>query len=222
MTRRTINTLGSTTLNHAERESLDFYQTPAYATKTLIKNYEFNDWDVIWDPMAGNGAILKEFEKKVGYYKRGINLYASDIVERDYKLDKVEDYFSPDLLKHDLFYGMTDYDKNQFAIVTNPPYEHANEFLKHTFEKVLPSVCCVFLPVRYLEGQQRYNDIYSQYRPSKVLMYVKRLGCYKQADVDAGRVNERGVGSAVAYMWLIFERGKWGKFDTKTELAWIN
>ena len=220
MTRRTINTLGSTTLNHAEREDLDFYQTPAYATKTLIENFEFNDWDVIWDPMAGNGAILKEFEK--ANYKRGYNIYASDIVERDYKLDKVCDYFSPDLLKDGLFYGMTDYTKNQFAIVTNPPYERANEFLKHTFEFVRPSMCCVFLPVRYLEGQQRYNEIYRQYRPSKVLMYVKRLGCYKQADVEAGKVTERGVGSAVAYMWLCFIMEEWGKYGTKTELEWIN
>lgn len=216
MTRQINNTLGSTTLHNAVREDLDFYQTPSYATKTLIENYEFNDWDVIWDPMAGNGAILKEFEKK------HFQTYASDIVQRDYPLNKVEDYFSPELLHHDLLYGMTDYNKNQFAIVTNPPYERANEFLKHTFEKVWPSVCCVFLPVRYLEGQKRYKEIYYQYKPSKIFIYVKRLGCYKQSDVDVGLVNERGVGSAVAYMWLIFEREKWDCWETKTELNWIN
>jgi hypothetical protein len=213
--KKTINTLGSTTLNHAEREELDFYQTPSYATKTLIENYEFNDWDVIWDPMAGNGAILKEFEKK------HFQIYASDIVQRDYKLNKVQDYFSPNW-RDGLYYDMTHYNKNQFAIVTNPPYECANEFLKYTFEKIIPSVCCVFLPVRYLEGQKRYDEIYYNYKPSKILMYVKRLGCYKQSDVEAGLVTERGVGSAVAYMWLIFEREKWGELETKTELDWIN
>lgn len=213
-----INTIGSTTLNKAKREDMDFYQTPDYATKTLIDNFQFNDWDVIWDPMAGNGAILKIF-KKHGY--ASLQLYASDIVQRDYELNKVQDYFAPNW-RDGLYYGMTDYEKNQFAIVTNPPYERANEFLKYTFEKVIPSVCCVFLPVRYLEGQQRYNEIYSKFKPSKVLMYVKRLGCYKQSDVEAGVVTERGVGSAVAYMWLIFERDKWSKYETKTEIEWVN
>jgi hypothetical protein len=53
-------------------------------------------------------------------------------------------------------------------------------------------------------------------------MYVKRLGCYKQSDVEAGVVTEHGVGSAVAYMWLCFDRDQWLDPNTKTTLEWIN
>ena len=31
-----LNTLGSTKLSDADREDLDFYQTPEHATKTLV------------------------------------------------------------------------------------------------------------------------------------------------------------------------------------------
>lgn len=52
-------------------------------------------------------------------------------------------------------------------------------------------------------------------------MYAQRLGCYKEADVEAEVVGERGVGSAVAYMWLCFDRDAWSKKDTKTEIEWV-
>lgn len=206
MTRRTINTLGSTTLNHADREDMDFYQTPDFATKTLLHHLLFPE--TIWEPMAGNGAISKIL------VKNGFNVISTDIVERKFKLNATLDYFDSETFLTQL--------PDAFSIITNPPYEFANEFLKYTLTKIRPLQCCVFLPVRYLEGQQRYNEIYSQFRPSKVLMYVKRLGCYKQADVEAGVVTERGVGSAVAYMWLCFDRDQWLDPNTKTMLEWIN
>ena len=108
-----------------------------------------------------------------------------------------------------------------FSIVTNPPYSCANQFILHTLSVVKPDACCVFLPVRYLEGTKRYNEIYSRFKPSKVLVYAKRLGCYKESDVEAGVVTERGVGSAVAYMWLCFTRGTWSSQETKMEVEWV-
>ena len=55
----------------------------------------------------------------------------------------------------------------------------------------------------------------------KVFVYAQRLGCFKEADVEAGVVGERGVGSAVAYMWLCFDRDTWLDPNTKTELEWV-
>ncbi len=211
----TLNVIGSTRLSDGIREDLDFYQTPSYATKTLIENFDLKS-DTVWEPMAGNGAISKEIAKR-GY----LHVYSSDIVQRDFPLNKVQDYFSKNW-RDNLWYDMIAYEKNQFAIVTNPPYKIANEFLKFTLEEVCPSTCCVFLPVRYLEGQKRYDEIFYHYKPAKVLMYVKRLGCYTCKDLEKGIVNERGIGSAVAYMWLCFDRETWSEWDTKTELDWIN
>ena len=200
-----INTLGSTKLSNSKREDLDFYQTPSYAIKTLVEHFMLKS-DFIWEPMAGNGAIAKELSA------RGYSVYSTDIIERKFRLNDTVDYFSV----HN--FSLT---KDDFAIVTNPPYKYANDFLKHTLETIRPITCCVFLPVRYLEGKFRYNEIYSKYKPAKVLTYVKRLGCFTDKDIEEGRVTDIGVGSAVAYMWLCFDRDTWSNQDTKTELEWI-
>ena len=52
----TLNTMGSTTIARSNRQDLDFYQTPSYATKTLIERFDFKS-SFIWEPMAGNGMI---------------------------------------------------------------------------------------------------------------------------------------------------------------------
>lgn len=201
----TLNTMGSTTIARSNRQDLDFYQTPSYATKTLIERFDFKS-SFIWEPMAGNGMIAKELTKA------GLDVYATDIVERDFKLNDIVDYFGTNSFE---------VSNGDFAIVTNPPYEFANKFLEHTLTIIKPKTCCLFLPVRYLEGQKRYDCVYSKYKPNKVLMYVKRLGCFTEKDVKEGKVTERGIGSAVAYMWLCFDRDTWLDPNTKTELEWI-
>ena len=200
-----LNTMGSTTIARSYRQNLDFYQTPSYATKTLIERFDFKT-RFIWEPMAGNGMIAKELVKS------GLDVYSTDIVERDFKLNDIVDYF--DIKNFNVSNG-------DFAIVTNPPYEYANKFLQHTLSTIMSKTCCLFLPVRYLEGQKRYDFIYSKYKPSKIFIYVKRLGCFTEKDVEEGNVTERGVGSAVAYMWLCFDRDTWLDQKTKTELEWI-
>lgn len=201
----TLNTVGSTTIARSDRQDLDFYQTPAYATKTLVGRFDFKS-GTIWEPMAGNGAIAEPLKAA------GFDVRCSDIVRRSYPVDVV-DYFAA---------ARYSGDGDDFAVVTNPPYEFANKFLLHTLEVVKPRSCCVFLPVRYLEGQKRYDAIYSKYRPSKILMYVRRLGCFTEKDAAEGKVTERGVSSAVAYMWLCFDRDTWSDPAAKTELEWVS
>lgn len=69
----TLNIMGLTNIARSNRQDLDFYQTPSYATKTLIKRFDFKS-NFIWEPMAGNGMIVKELAKS------GLDVYATDIV----------------------------------------------------------------------------------------------------------------------------------------------
>lgn len=203
----TLNTLGSSYISDRDREDLDFYQTPSYATKTLIEHFDFKS-KFIWEPMAGNGMIAKELTAT------SYNVYSTDIVERDFKLNAVLDYFTAS--------SPLPLVGGDFAVVTNPPYNVANEFLKHTLEVVQPKTCCVFLPTRYLEGISRYEQIYSKHKPSKILAYVRRIGCFTLKDIANGKkITDHGVGSAVSYMWLCFDRDSYNNQDTKTELEWV-
>ena len=73
MARPTINTVGSTTIAHCDRQDLDFYQTPKYATQKLIEKYDPKSCNV-WEPMAGNGMISNVLATN------NLNVYSSDIV----------------------------------------------------------------------------------------------------------------------------------------------
>ena len=200
----TNNTVGSSSLSSRDREGLDFYQTPSYATRTLLGRFDFGEGR-LWEPMCGNGMIAAELKAA------GHGVYCTDLVQREYPLDATADFF--DLAGPP---GGED-----FAVVTNPPYGRTDEFLAHALGVLRPRALCVFLPVRYLEGAKRWKTVYSRFRPSKVLVYSQRIGCFRQSDVDAGKVGPRGVASAVAYMWMCFRRGEWDRPGQQTALDWI-
>jgi hypothetical protein len=200
-----LNTIGATNISNSERQDLDFYQTPTYATKTLANRFDFKT-KLILEPAAGNGMISKELKNL------GFNVYSTDIIERNFVLNDIVDYFTIDKI---------DVLGNDFSIVTNPPYECLDKFILHTLTVIKPKTCCFFLPVRSLEGQKRYNLIYSKFKPCKIYLYVKRLGCFTEKDLIEGKVTKYGIKSAVAYMWLCFDRETWLDSNTKTELEWI-
>ena len=201
--RKIVNTLGATNIAKSIREDLDFYQTPSGATSALVKSGLLDKNTTIWEPMAGNGAIV-EVLKQNGY-----SVVCSDIVERKYKLDFVDDFFV----------GVRSMQMMQsnWQIVTNPPYNMVDRFLQHCLSMV-PSFLAVFLPVRYLEGMKRFKDIYSKYVPSDVIVFAQRYGCYKELDKESGIVTDRGVGSAIAYMWLCFKKKEDGSYGNETKL----
>lgn len=105
-----------------ERETDDFYPTPPEPTRAFL-NAEMDrlgDFGEIWEPAAGNGAMVREMEIF------GWNVYASDIIDRRCGAAIID------------FYDMELAPAN--AIVTNPPYQECNwrdgkaRWLKHALE----------------------------------------------------------------------------------------
>lgn len=205
-TARHLKTLAATNLkkdNVNIREDLDFYQTPRYAVNALIKACpEFAD-QVAWEPFAGNGAITKVL------IDNGLNVVSTDIVERKFKLDDVRDFFEPGIPS-----VLESYGRDAFNIITNPPYDISLDVITHTLSTVKPNLFAVLVPIRYLEGKKRYNEIYSKFKPSKILIFIERIGCYKES--EEAIITDRGVSSAQAYMWIV-----WNKNDTNTKLLWV-
>ena len=203
-----VNTLGASNHSEEDREDLDFYQTPSYATKTLLTEYLSKfPYRNIWEPTAGNKAISKVIEQNGGY-----KVFSSDLVQRKAELDITGSYFD--------MTAETPGFEGQYAVVMNPPYKLATEFILHTLEKIKPQLFCIFLPIRYLEGKDRYEKIYSKYRPDTILTYSSRLGCYKDSDEVAGKVTSRGIASAVAYVWICFNKDNWSDPDKYPVLKW--
>ena len=165
----------------------------------------------IWEPMAGNGAIAEVLKQN-----KYLNVTTSDIVQRDYPLDFTQDFFT---MKE---FPTSMPEKGGRGIITNPPYNVADDFILHALSTLKADYLAVFLPVRYLEGSKRYLEIYQHYKPRDVIVFARRLGCYKDSDVKSGvKITDHGIASAVAYMWLCFFRPTMMDKSAETKLHWV-
>lgn len=149
------------------------------------------------EPACGSGCLsgrLTELGHEVKSY---------DLIDRGY--GEVQDFFK---MTEPPFEG-------DFAIVTNPPYKYAKEFVLHSLDLVPDgSLVCMFLKTTFAEGKGRYKGLFSIYPPHKVLQCVERVLCAKNGDFDYMR--QHG-GSAVSYAWWVWKKG----FNGQTTLDWI-
>ena len=98
------------------------------------------------------------------------------------------------------------------CILTNPPYKYATEFVKRALQLVNDGGSVVmFLKLTFLEGKKRYNEIFKTSPPRYVFQFVERQKCAPNGDFS------KIESSAVAYCWLIFEKGWYGD----TIIKWI-
>lgn len=105
-----------------EREADDFYPTPPAATRAFLHAEidRLRDFDGIWEPAAGNGAMLREMESL------DLNCFGTDLVDRGAGVRIVD------------FYDITS--PIYSAIVTNPPFQECGwgngkaRWLKHALD----------------------------------------------------------------------------------------
>lgn len=193
-TNSVFKTLGASNHSDAERESKDFYATDPRAIDLLIKKV----WlpKQILEPACGSGCLSVRLEEL------GHDVKSYDIVDRGYGEKK--DFFS---ITQPPFTG-------DYAIVTNPPYKFAKEFVLHAIELVpVGSLVCMFLKTTFAEGKGRFNSLFRIYPPLAVLQCVERVLCAKNGDFKT----RKKEGSAVAYAWWVWKRGHTGR----TTLDWI-
>lgn len=97
-----------------QRQANDAYWTPSWCTEALLT--VFKPRGLVWEPACGTGAILAVLTA------RKIECWGSDLI--DYGIGKP----TADFLK------ATSPGDGNFDIITNPPYEHAEAFVRHALE----------------------------------------------------------------------------------------
>ena len=189
-------TLGASNHTDKERQNEDFYATDPVAIDKLVK--AVNLPKCIWECACGEKHLSNRLEE-LDYF-----VCSSDIIQR------CDDVVELDFLKSKVapFAG-------QMAIVTNPPYKYAKEFVLKALDLLTyGELCCMFLKLTFLEGKGRYKDLFSKYPPKKILVFSERVLCAKNADFEGMK---QGGGSAVAYAWFVWEKG----FNGKPIIEWI-
>lgn len=180
--------------NHCkdEREENDFYATDPIAIDWLLKFEKFDQF--IWEPACGQGHLAKRLNKF------GHSVFVSDLIYRGYG----EFFKQIDFLAYN---G----DKFQGDIITNPPYKYCSEFILKALDCINDGhKVAMFLKLQTLEGQKRYDEIFSKYPPKTVYVFVKRVACGKNGEFTGG--------SAVCYAWFVWQKG----YKGDTNLKWIN
>lgn len=154
------------------RSKADFYQTPYALTRRLLEVEKFEGR--ILEPSCGAGAITAIL-KEAGY---------KDITAYDLMLDGKD--FLAETRKFD-------------AIVTNPPFSLAKEFILKACE-VAPRFAFL-LPLSYLQGQARYNEIWSA---SEILEKIYIFTRYPLLSAQI-RPDGKYETAMMAYAWYIFD-----------------
>jgi hypothetical protein len=173
------------TLSHAAQSgahsyavrNLDFYPTPREAVTALltVEKLPYNLWDVA----AGNGGIVRPLRES------GYQVIASDIVERDFKLNFTSDFLTT-----------TEAPAGVETIVCNPPYRLAQQFVTHALELV-PRVI-MLLRLAFLESERR-APILDGGQLARVHIFRNRLPMMHRDGWTGPRAS-----SAIAFAWYVW------------------
>ncbi len=167
---------------HSERGH-DLYSTPTCATEALWRTEELPR--VIWEPAAGRNAIVNVLRDA------GHIVIASDIVDHGAELDFIADFLT-----------LTKAPAGVEAIVTNPPFALATEFVARALELV-PCVM-MLLRLAFIESERR--------SPILDAGTLARLHVFKQRLPMMHRDGWAGphASSAIPFAWFVWERGHTG------------
>lgn len=190
-------------------EPYQWYREPRFCVEQLFDVMDFRG-SLIWDPSCGSGNIL-DVAKARGYETVG-----SDIIDRN----PAHRFFRANFLKQNRFPKPVD---KPLSIICNPPYGTvdnvpfmANKFVFKALRDVEFYRAAFLVPIEFVCGQYRYNQIYSRRPPSHFLPCVQRPSMPPGAVVeDLG--SDAFKGGMADYCWLVWTSG--GPY--RTELVFL-
>tara|TARA_Y100001963_G_scaffold150820_1_gene232616 strand:+ start:724 stop:1371 length:648 start_codon:yes stop_codon:yes gene_type:complete len=164
-----------------KRKKSDFYETPYTLTRKFLDVEEFNKELSVCEPACGGGAIsgvLKEY-------------WEDDELVTAY--DKETNFL----------WEMGEYQ----YVITNPPFSIAFEFIQRA-KLVAKNKFAFLLPLSYLHGKKRYDEIYSDrnYGLKKVYVFTRYPMLGEKLRED-GKYNT----GMMVYAWFVWENGYSGQ-----------
>ena len=198
-----VNTYVKALSRKNPKNDLDFYPTPGWATRALFEHVFQNDKDywkkrAVWEPAAGKGHMVRVLSEYFG------TVYATDI---GYYGGEGDGDSTCDFLSDKDYNVMCDW------IITNPPFNKAEEFAIAALERC--GRVALLCRLQFLETIGRYNNLWSHAPPSYVAVFSERIGM-KKNEVS------RRVSSAPAHAWFIWDGYAGFKMGGRpTFLTWI-
>ena len=163
-----------------KRKKSDFYETPYTLTRKFLDVEYFNKNSTICEPACGGGAITR-------------------VLKEYWEDDKITVYDK----ETNFLWEMGEYD----YVLTNPPFSIAFEFIQRA-KLVAKSKFALLLPLSYLHGKKRYDEIYSDktYGLKKVYVFTR----YPMLGENLREDGKYNTGMMV-YAWFVWENGYSGQ-----------
>jgi hypothetical protein len=178
---------GNTQHAIAERGN-ELYQSPPEAVRALLKAEKVPHH--VWEPACGPGSIVRVLRAA------GHNVLATDLV--DYQSPDQDasgiDFLIPGIAESVIF--------DRAAIVTNPPFKNAHEFVTRALELV-PYVA-MLLRLAFLESEKR-RAIIDDSCLARVHVFRNRLPMMHREGWTGPKAS-----SATAFAWFVWDKSHTG------------
>nr|WP_314447420.1 helix-turn-helix domain-containing protein [uncultured Sphingomonas sp.] len=172
-----------------ERHPSDYYSTPYPITRLLLDVEAFPDH--ILEPAVGEARAIEAV-----LLERGHRVTSFDINGRG---EEQRCFF--------------DVDERYPAIITNPPFRLATEFIEHA-KRIADEKIAMLLPLNNLTGFDRYQRLWNDTLFPLARVYVLNRGVNFLQDPTLERLGPSQMYSA----WMIFERAHVGS----PTIHWLN
>ena len=178
----------------ADRPGGDYYPTPDYVTQALLDRERFSRR--VWEPACGSGEMSEVLTRY------GHEVVSTDLFDRGYGKPGQDFTFATAL------------PEGVGAIVTNPPFNLAEEFVERSL-MLRPDKFALFLRLSFVEGQGRYRRIFRSHAPARIWAFPGRVTLYPNGE----RV-QRNVHGFMAFAWFVWDVAAAER--RVTELRWIS
>ncbi|TVR06660.1 MAG: hypothetical protein EA385_15190 [Salinarimonadaceae bacterium] len=195
-----------------ERESDDFYMEPQWTSVRLFQTRTFRPGMTVLDPACGTGSIVK------AACEAGMHGLGSDIVPRWLARPGSGIYLESNFLAPTLSEGGWPARQTpgwQFpdAIVSNPPFKHAQWFAELALERAV-SIVALLLPTKWLHGATRAKWL-STTPLHRVWLLTPRPSMPPGHVILEG--GKAGSGT-VDFAWMVWLKG----YDGAPQIGWLN
>jgi hypothetical protein len=167
----------------------DAYFTPPCATETLLRHVTLPHR--LWECACGDGTGILDVLRAHGH-----TVIGSDLI----------DYGRPDCFSHRDFLFERKVPDGCEAIITNPPYKLAEQFVAHAIE--LSPVVVMLLRLAFFEagtGRAKRHllraRVLDETPPARILVFRKRLPMMHRRTWKGRKGN-----SGMAFCWIVWDR----------------
>jgi hypothetical protein len=168
------------------------YGTPKVATEALLRTELMPQ--TIWEPCAGRGAIATVLRDA------GHAVITSDLIEYGFSLHSVGDFLQTTAMP-----------AGCEAIVTNPPFKLAEEFVAHALK--LSPLVVMLLRLAFMESERRCGILEGR-GLARIHVFRKRLPMMHRDGWEGRKAN-----SGMAFAWYVFDRNHSGP-TTIDRISW--